>query len=661
MKNKLYKPELLLPAGSFEMFYAAMEGGADAVYAGLKKFNARNRAKNFSFSDVYKMSQEAHSRKKKIYVTLNTLIKNNELPDLIDTLNSLNQCGIDALIVQDLAVLNIVKKLYKNLEVHASTQFGIHNSAGTEYLKQKGVVRSILSREVNLSELDLISKRLKHPSEIEIFVHGALCYSFSGQCLFSSYLGGFSANRGMCAQVCRRDFSGDKLKGNIFSLKDLQLIDYVPAFSKMGIKSLKIEGRMKSPDYAYVTAKAYRMAIDDHTKIKEAKELLESDFAREKTSWFIGKQLDDAFTTNSGTGIFAGTILEITPSGFSIETTVEIELNYRLRCRNAKDTDAKFVNVKSVSKSGTLVFIECDTKELELKDEVYIVGTKEFTYKTVPVSVKSINIKSLSRSQSDKLLSMFKLRHSKSIRNKYYLRISDLQGLDNRLINDFELIFLKADLKMLSQLDGAKIDSGLKAKLILELPKFISELKLKDYQKTLARLFSKRFNKYSLSHISQKLIVPRGAAIYANESIYSLNDVAVNYLQNEGVKEMIYSYENEYPNLLKGRDRNGIIPIYFYPELFYSRMPVRAGRELKDTAGKKYNKVVSSGFTIIYPEKPVSFTQNIQKFKSKGFSKFLIDISNEQNKNKLNEILQAAKSSSKISGASDFNMKKGLR
>ena len=657
----MFKPELLLPAGSMDMFYAAMEGGADAVYAGVKNFNARKRAKNFTFFDLYKIAKDAHSRKKKVYVTLNTLVKNNELTELINTLNSLNQCGIDAIIVQDLAIVNIVKKIFKNIEVHASTQFGIHNSAGINYLKHNSMVRAILSRELNLKEIELISNRKSNQDEIEMFVHGALCYSFSGQCLFSSYLGGFSANRGMCAQVCRRCFYGDDLKGNIFSLKDLQLIDYIPVFSSLGVKSLKIEGRMKSPEYAYITAKAYRMAIDDHNKIEEAKKLLKYDFAREKTTWFVGNKLDDAFTKKSGTGIFVGKILAIKTSGFKIISEIEFNSNHKLRCRNAKDTDVKFVNVKSVTKTDDFTFVECDTSQLELDDEVYVVGNQELKFKAVYEKSNSINIKNLNYVQSEKLLSIFKTRNFKSESDKYYLRISELQSLDNSCLNDFELIFLKIDLRILSQLENIKLNSKIKSKIVIELPKFISELKLKDYQQVLRRLFSKRYKKFSLSHISQKLLIPSESEIYTNESVYALNDVSINYLYSEGVKGIIYPYENEYPNLLKGKDRSGIIPIYFYPELFYSRMPIKSKNKLTDTENRNYRKVVKSGFTIIYPDKPVSFTQYVQKFKSKGFNKFLIDISNEYDKNKLKEILLATRGSKKMPKTMDFNIKKGLR
>ena len=179
MPNPLFKPELLLPSGTIESFFAAMEGGADAVYLGLKKFNARNRARNFSYADLQNVVAEAHSRGRKVYVTVNTLIKNVELAELIETLSALSQCRPDALIVQDLAVANIVGRFFPDLELHASTQMSVHNSESCNYMKYCGFSRVVLARELTMHELSQLMQSVD--VETEVFVHGALCYSVSGQ------------------------------------------------------------------------------------------------------------------------------------------------------------------------------------------------------------------------------------------------------------------------------------------------------------------------------------------------------------------------------------------------------------------------------------------------------------------------------------------------
>ena len=238
------KPELLLPAGSIETFIAAIEGGADAVYLGLKVFNARGRAINFTIFQLRNVISYAHKHNVKVYLTLNTVIKNRELSKLMDILFQISQIDLDAVIIQDLGVLYIIKKFFPALEVHISTQGAVHNSIGVNFFNKYDVKRVILARELTYNELENITQKTKIP--IEIFVHGALCYSLSGMCLFSSYLGGQSANRGLCRQPCRRKYHSQGKEGYFFNLKDNQQIDNIVDLQRLNIASIKVEGRMKS-------------------------------------------------------------------------------------------------------------------------------------------------------------------------------------------------------------------------------------------------------------------------------------------------------------------------------------------------------------------------------------------------------------------------------
>ncbi|MCK4979274.1 MAG: U32 family peptidase, partial [Candidatus Delongbacteria bacterium] len=254
------KPELLLPVGNTEAFYAAVEGGADAIYLGLRYFNARNRAKNFTLNQLQSILAESKRTGTKVYLTLNTLIKNSELPELLDVLYQVSQTSLSSIIIQDWGVYYLVRKFFPDITLHASTQMAFHNSIGTEFAMRKNFERVIMARELTLEELKVISQKSK--IKLEIFTHGALCYSFSGLCLFSSFLGGMSANRGQCRQPCRRAFKSEEKENYFFSLKDNQQIEIVPELMKMGISSLKVEGRMKSAEYVNRVAKAYRMVID---------------------------------------------------------------------------------------------------------------------------------------------------------------------------------------------------------------------------------------------------------------------------------------------------------------------------------------------------------------------------------------------------------------
>lgn len=260
------KIELLAPVGKLENAYAAIENGADAIFVGGKQFNARAFADNFTDNELEEIIAYCKLRDVKTNITVNTLVKNEELPAMFDYLHYLQNLGVDALIVQDLGVVSMIKKYFPNLALHASTQMTAHSLQDVEFLKAQGFERVVLSRELNLKEI----KEIKEQSgiEIETFVHGALCYSYSGQCLFSSLIGGRSGNRGRCAQPCRMQYSlyqNDKNVINelhLLSPKDICGIDFLPALVESGIDSLKIEGRMKSPEYVASVVKVYRKYLD---------------------------------------------------------------------------------------------------------------------------------------------------------------------------------------------------------------------------------------------------------------------------------------------------------------------------------------------------------------------------------------------------------------
>lgn len=654
----MFKPELLLPAGNMESFFAAMEGGADAVYLGLKKFNARNRARNFSYSDLQNVVGEAHGRKAKVYVTLNTLVKNNELSELVETLSALSQCAPDALIIQDLAVANLVRNYFPKLNIHASTQMSIHNSLSSNFLKANGFSRVVLARELSMQELSALSKSVD--VETEIFIHGALCYSVSGQCLFSSYLGGNSANRGMCTQVCRRNFVTSNGSEPLFCMKDFQLIDLVPEFARMKISSLKVEGRMKTPDYVYNVARAYRMALDDHSRIGEAKEILASDFAREKTQWFMGHDVKHAVTSNSETGILVGNILAVNSDSIELASEEKLSGNEKLRCRSASDTDAEFIKIRRIDSVDGMYVIYCNTEGYSVGQSVYLVGYENLPFQTKFRGAVSRRIAFPSLQKVDSIRRSFHVIGSRGGDMRLFLRVSSVAILKKLNPKGFEAIFAKLALDEARGLLSIGIPKETKQKVFVELPKYISELSIEDWRKAVSDLASAGYQRFVLSNISQLPLIPKGCVVATNENVYLMNDVAINYVIGSRIRYYCYPYESDYPNLISGRDRGGIIPIYFHPDLFFSRQPVPES-SFSDESKHRYTNSKNSGFTVINDVNPVSWTQNVNKFRNKGFCRFLIDLSYDNNLVRLSEILQATRNSIKIPGSSDFNMKKGLK
>ncbi len=264
------KPELLSPVGDFECLKAAVQNGADSVYLGASLFNARANANNFHLTQLKEAIAYAKLRNVSVHLTLNTLIKNQEFEEAVNLAIDAYNMGVDAIIIQDLGLAKYLLENYPEICIHASTQMTVHNLIGVTQLEKMGISRIVLSRELSLEEIRYI--RQNTAIELEMFIHGALCISYSGQCLLSSMIGGRSGNRGLCAQPCRLPYelcSSDRIsidKGYLLSPRDVCLIEYLPALIKLGIDSFKIEGRMKSPTYVGVVTKIYRKYIDFVTK-----------------------------------------------------------------------------------------------------------------------------------------------------------------------------------------------------------------------------------------------------------------------------------------------------------------------------------------------------------------------------------------------------------
>jgi len=349
--------ELLAPAGSWEAFIAAIENGADAVYLGGQDYSARKSAANFSLHEIGRAVEYAHLRRRKVLVTVNTLIDKSEFHAALDFVGELYNLNIDAVIVQDLGLMDAIRKCMPALKINASTQMTVHNLAGAELLRDQGVKRIVLAREMSLAEIELISHGLKDV-ELEVFVHGAICYSFSGQCLFSSIVGGRSGNRGRCAQPCRLPYqlisreTGQRdgpfiplstvtkgpspchAQGYLLSPADLCLIDMLPQLEAAGIHSLKIEGRMKRSEYVAVVTRAYREildlgALDDQVLREEARRRLLRIFNRNfSTGYLLPEQKGFLSTLKpNNRGVYLGRVVS---QDASLRTRIKLADNLNI-------------------------------------------------------------------------------------------------------------------------------------------------------------------------------------------------------------------------------------------------------------------------------------------------------------------------------------------
>ena len=306
--------ELLAPAGSFEALVAAVQNGANAIYLGGQKFGARAFAHNFDYAALKEAVDYCHLRNVKLYVTVNTLYNNAEIDEIFDYLKYLYHIGVDALIIQDMGLFSLIKNHFPDIEIHMSTQASVRNIEGVKYFAKQNIDRVVLAREMNIREIEEICHNCS--IDIEVFVHGALCMSYSGQCLMSSMIAKRSGNKGECGQPCRLPYS--LLEDNkiikkqkyLLSPMDLCTIEKVPKLIDAGIKSFKIEGRMKTPFYVGTVIKAYREAIDDYLESPEKYESRKNYYIEEiskashrdfTTGFYFGKPgaSEQVYTNNS--------------------------------------------------------------------------------------------------------------------------------------------------------------------------------------------------------------------------------------------------------------------------------------------------------------------------------------------------------------------------
>jgi len=315
-------PELLVPAGDMDSAKAAINGGADAIYLGGKNFSARSFAQNFTDEEIKSLINYAALRGVKIYIAVNTLYNNEEIPKVLEFTYSMYKSGAAAFILQDIGLAYLLKNHLPEIELHASTQMTVHSTGWAKFMKQAGFSRVILSRELSLGELSQINAEAG--IETEVFAHGALCVSYSGQCLLSSLVGGRSGNRGKCAQPCRLPYdllkNGKPVKsGFLLSPKDMMTLEILDDVISTGVTALKIEGRMKSPEYVYVVTKAYREQLDnrkpriDRATLNDVVQIFNrgGSFSTGYYNNYNGAEMMSIETPKS-TGVFCGTVVKYT-------------------------------------------------------------------------------------------------------------------------------------------------------------------------------------------------------------------------------------------------------------------------------------------------------------------------------------------------------------
>ncbi len=402
-------PELLAPAGSVESLKAGVNAGADAVYLSGKRFGARQFARNFSLNEMEQAIEYAHLRGVKVYVTVNTLVKESELTMVGENLVQLYSLGVDAIIVQDLGVARMARELVPDLDLHCSTQMTIHNPQGVNWAADNGFKRVVLAREMSLEEVEKTASQLSKKIELEVFAHGAICYSYSGQCLLSSFIGGRSGNRGMCAQPCRKQYQlllnktdkyGKYKEGEeillkdhyLLSTRDLAIYSHLDRISRAPVDSIKIEGRMRPPEYVANVVKIYRDALDSiakgRSKVQDIEiSKLKMSFNRGLTrGWLMGASYESMMgRSNPGNrGLYLGKVVSYNKisgeTGITIKTRVKPEKGDGILFKQPKKWEKSdnlwgtiLEHSPKVKKDNLLLKLR---KQVEIGSNVYITRRK---------------------------------------------------------------------------------------------------------------------------------------------------------------------------------------------------------------------------------------------------------------------------------------------
>lgn len=688
------KRELLAPAGTPEALAAAVNEGADAVYLGLKTFNARLRSNNFTYAQYEAAVKTLHKNKRKIYVTVNTVWTEREADRLYQFLKYIAHSGANGIIVQDFGTLNLARTHFPNLTVHASTQMNIASSKGCNVLSKNGVSRVVLARELSFEEIQEI--RAHTTVELEVFVHGALCVSASGLCLFSSYLGGKSANRGMCTQACRRSYTpGESEAKYYFSPLDLELIEKLPNLVGAGVDAFKIEGRMKSADYTGIAVAAYRMVLDAidegneetlRTVTGKATALLRGDFARAKTIFHYNGDLPASYLraeVEGGTGIRLGRIARFhgtAPRRALIENAPFIpQTGDSIRLHRADDTHRashKITHIEQHDGGGAAFW--CDVPDgFTAGDAVYLTQTRATSRRYPSLLPKNLSGFRLFPGRDKAPHPLFNFKNHLSMHEGISVsvtHIEDLYMVQSIRPSHVILPLDTANAKRLIETNGPLPFKPYE--MILSFNPFFNEKLDALLTPYIAPLVEAGYNQYIINNLGQFSLfrnIPQQLHFIAGPYLYTFNRCALNFLASLGsdyhVEGVVSPYENSRRNLESSFDKKNraysIITVFAYPALFRIQSPrLRELYSFETFSGKNGETFVLTHHadeSIVTPHAPFSIVDKIPFLQTAGFKHFIVDFGPRQlQKKTYKEVMNAALSGRPLGDISRFNWKNGF-
>ncbi len=649
------KPELLAPAGQMESFIAALENGADAVYLGLKHMSARATATNFTLDEVATLLPEARERGVRVYVAFNSAMTAGELPATLDTLQSLADIGVDALIVHDPGIFFLCRRFFTGLKLHASTLMTLHNPAGVQQLERMGAERVVLARELRIDEIREIAQKTR--LEIEIFVHGALCFAYSGLCLASSFRGGRSGLRGQCVQPCRLKFRQGRQEGFFLSCNDFCALPLIPQLKTMRIASFKIEGRMKDAESIAHLVRAYRLVLDaegeaEGTAISEAQDLLARTPSRKLTLGLLDPRAQKDVLTphrSGSSGLWVGTIKQVEGDKAHVLLRHALSTGDRLRPESLEGREERAFRASQLEtpagellqsgSSGETLVLTTRTP-LRPGERLFKIGSRG-----VPTS-RGL----LERGRNPQKIAYRKAFADKDALWKDWpyqdlswrraeetliLKVACEADAARAFQSPAQWVMVTASRQNLERYARLRLHPAQKKRLIWSLPPLMTEKDL-HYYRAAVRWLTERdhvvweVNNWGHVDLFQGL---ESAVLVAGYRFNIRNAAAQACLAAVGCRWGVLSLEITREELsVLGNGPSSLVPIvtvYAWPPLFSSRLSPALNPEKPVVTPRKdtYFFRKSPHQTYVYADKPVNWFEQIPTLKAMGYRCFLLDLS----------------------------------
>ncbi len=657
--------EILAPAGSVESLKAAVLCGADAVYLGAENFNARGNAQNFGRDELKEAVIFCHERSVKVYLTLNTLLSDDEMAEAEELISFCGEIGIDAFIIQDLSLVQRIKNLAPAAHLHASTQMTVQTVEGIKFLESLGFSRVVVPRELSKNEIKFLSENTD--AELEVFVHGALCMSVSGQCYMSAVLGSRSGNRGLCAQPCRLPFSAGKSGSCDLSLKDNSLVPYLSELEEMGVASFKIEGRMKRPEYVAAAVTSCRNSLL-HKKDENVEKALRAVFSRSgfTDGYYTNKRGSEMFGTRGKDDVVAAKdVLDSLAKLYEKETPrFGVSFSFRMKenehlCLSA---ECKGIRSEAVSEVVAEKAIKREITEDDIKDQLSKLGGTQFYAEKIDSDIEaglSVPVSAINKLRRDVIgkisegilrkntpenfrkagekTEIFLNKKARNTIEKTYLFFRSAEQIPENISEKFIIVLpLKTEIEIFEKLlkDGRKVCAEMPRGIFTHSEKIRVKCK---------KLFSVGVDRFFCPTLDSAVIAKEiGADITASFGSNIFNSYSLDVWKNHFADEAVLSIEMTASqiNKIKGNTKTGIICYGHLPLMLTRNCPVRNFRscekcggngKLTDRKGMEFPVDCSSGTTEILNSVPLSIFDEISDFENIDFCvlKFTVETKEE--------------------------------